>query len=286
MNQILRTGLTTPCSRFLLLALALVSLAEMKAHALYSAGQVVTNNFYFIARRPFTRWDGTPVPAGARVYLRDFPGRIVFLEWFAVWCPYCVAAAPQVRTNIVDYYEQRGGNPHGVPVLHIAVNQEANSVYQASTDNFVAQQGFNPVVNDYEGSVINPVRFQFTTGGQPLFVIINGVTNSPTHLPWQILVNYLGYGQTDFNQTLAGFRAVIDTVQAPVPPPQLSAPRRVGNDFEFTFTTRSNRTYRVEISANLTNWATLRSVAGTGAGVLFRDTNAPAAGRFYRVVTP
>ena len=273
-------------TRPLLLALALMQLGEFKAHALYQVGQVITNNFYFIARRPFTRPDGTAVPAGARVYIQDFAGRVVFLEWFAVWCPYCVAAAPQVRTNIVDWYVARGGNPYGVPVLHIAVNQEANAVYQTPTDNFITQQGFNPVVNDYDGAIINPVRFRFQTGGQPTFVVINAVTNSPSHQPWQILVNYLGYGQTDFNQTLAGFRAVIDTVQAPVPAPQISAPHIAGADFEFTLATQTGRTYRVEISTNLVNWTTLRSVTGSASPILFRDTNAPPAGRFYRAVTP
>ena len=273
-------------TRPLLLALALMQLGEFKAHALYQVGQVITNNFYFIARRPFTRPDGTAVPAGARVYIQDFAGRVVFLEWFAVWCPYCVAAAPQVRTNIVDWYAARGGNPYGVPVLHIAVNQEASAVYQASTDNFINQQGFNPVVNDYEGNIINPVRFMFQASGQPIFVVINGVTNSPSHQPWQLLVNYLGYGQTDFHQTLAGFRAIIDTVQAPVPAPQISVPHIAGADFEFTLATQTGRTYRVEISTNLVNWTTLRSVTGSASPILFRDTNAPPAGRFYRAVTP
>lgn len=276
-------------TRPLLLALALISAtAEFPALALYQPGQTVTN-FFFIARRPFTRPDGTAVPAGARVHIQDFAGRVVFLEWFAVWCPYCVAAAPQVKTNIVDWYDSRGGNPYGVPVLHIAVNQEANAAYQTQTDNFSTQQGFSPLVNDYEGININPVRFSFITGGQPLFVVINCVTNSPSHLPWQVLVNYQGYAQTDFNQTLAGFRTLINAVQPPValpPPPQLSAPRRVGADFEFTLATQTGSTYRVEISSNLVNWATLRSVTGSASPSLFRDTNVPPVGRFYRVVTP
>lgn len=42
-------------------------------------------------------------------------GLVVFFEWFAVWCPYCVAAVPQVEIGIVDWYEARGGNPHGCP---------------------------------------------------------------------------------------------------------------------------------------------------------------------------
>ena len=273
-------------TRALLLAFAVIQLGEFRARATYQVGQIVTNNFYFIARRPFTRPDGTAVPAGARVHIRDFAGRVVFLEWFAVWCPYCVAAAPQVETGIVDWYESRGGNPYGVPVLHVALNQEASPSYQVSTDNFINQQGFGITVNDYEGSVINPVRFQFSTGGQPLFVVINGVTNSPTHQPWQILVAEQRYGQTDFNQTLAGFRAVIDTVQAPVPAPQLSAPRRVGADFEFTLLTQPNRSYRVQSSSNLTSWTTLSTVTGSTNAIVFRDTNAPPGNRFYRAVTP
>lgn len=278
--------LATKFSRACLVAFALLELSEFRAHATYQVGQVITNNFHFIARRAFTRPDGTAVPAGARVYLHDFAGRILFLEWFAVWCPYCVAAAPQVETGIVDWYESRSGNPYGVPVLHVAVNQEASSFYQAQTDNFINQQGFGIVVNDYEGNVINPVRFMFQSSGQPIFVVINGVTNSPSHQPWQLLVNYLGYGQTDFNQTLANFRSVIDTVQAPVPPPQLSAPRSAGADFEFNLLTQPNRSYRVQVSSNLVNWTTLRTVTGSTNAIVFRDTNAPAGNRFYRAVTP
>ena len=273
-------------SRWLWLALALITFAEFASAATYQVGNVVTN-FTMAARRAFTRPDGTTVPVGGAVNLRDFAGRIVFLEWFAVWCPYCVAAAPQVKTDIVDYYAARGGNPSGVPVLHIAVNQEANTTYQARTDDFVTQQGFSPVANDYgPGLVLNGVRFRFQNSGQPVFVVINGVTNSPTHQPWQLLVNHLGYGQSDFHKTLEGFRSVIDTVQSPASPPQLAAPRRAGTNFDFNFTAQTNRVYRVQTSTNLTNWVTLRSVSNVMGNTLFRDTNAPTPGRFYRAVTP
>lgn len=272
-------------SRLLFLALALATFTQPASAAIYQVGNIVTN-FTLVARRPFTRPDGTAVPAGATVNLRDFAGRIVFLEWFAVWCPYCVAAAPQVKSGIVDYYAARGGNPYGVPVLHIAVNQESNSGYQAQTDNFITQQGFNPVMNDYNSTSTNRVRFMFQNSGQPIFVVINGVTNSPTHQPWQLLVNHLGYGQTDFSQTLAGFRAIIDTVQPPALPPQLAAPRRNGANFEFSFQAQSNRVYRVEASTNLTNWVTWQTVSNAAGNVLIRDTNAPLPSRFYRAVTP
>ncbi len=284
MNEMARK-LFLKTTRPILVTFALIFLGQLPAHAVYQVGQSVTN-FSFIARRQFTRPNGTIAPAGSRVYLHDFAGRVVFFEWFAVWCPFCVAAAPQVESGIVDWYIARGGNPHGVPVLHVAVNQEANSFYQNATDNFINQHGFPIVLNDYEGGVINPVRFQFITGGQPLFVVINGVTNSPTHQPWQLLVNHLGYGDTDFNQELAGFRTIIDGVQAPVTAPRLSAPQRDGSDFVFNLLTEFNRSYRVQVSTNLANWTTLQTVNGTGGSMTIRDTDAPPEGRFYRAVTP
>jgi len=211
---------------------------------------------------------------------------VVFLEWFAVWCPFCVAAAPQVETGIVDWYDARGGNPFGVPVLHIAVNQEANSFYHESTDNFINQQGFGITVNDYDANVINPVRYQFITGGQPLFVVINGVTNSPTHQPWQILVSQQSYGQTEFTAQLAGYRAIIDTVQPPVISPLMTNAKRNGNAFEFNFQTQPGRSYRVFASTNLINWTAISTNAASTNITLFRHTNAPAARNFYRLVTP
>ena len=272
-------------SRLLLLALAFTVATDFASAATYQVGNIVTN-VTLVARRAFTRPDGTAVPAGATVNLHDFRGRIVFLEWFAVWCPYCVAAAPQVSAGIADYYESRGGNPYGETVLHVAVNQEANSAYQSQTDSFVTQQGFNPVMNDYTATTVNRVRFLFQNSGQPIFVVINGVTNSPTHQPWQLLVNHLGYGQTDFSATLAGFRTIIDTVQSPAPPPRLTAPKRTGTNFEFNFTALSNRVYRVQTSTNLTNWTTWRTISNANGNVLVRDTNTPPNGRTYRAVTP
>jgi len=272
-------------TRTLLLALALTPGGEFAQAATYKTNDVVTN-FTFVARNQFTRPDGTIAPVGSTVRLSDFTGRIVFLEWFAVWCPFCVAAAPQVETGIVDWYAARNGNPYGVPVIHIAVNQEADSFYRTRTDNFVTQQGFAITVNDYDSTSTNRVRFLFQTSGQPIFVVINGVTNSPSHQPWQLLVNHLGYGDTQFNTELASFRAAIDQVQASVPAPQLSGARVAGSDFEFTLQAQPGRSYHVQGSDNLADWTTLRTVTGSNAPVIFRDTNAPPARRFYRAVTP
>jgi hypothetical protein len=126
----------------------------------------------------------------------------------------------------------------------------------------------------------------FNPVGQPVFVVINCLTNSPSHLPWQVLVNFLGYGQTDFNQTLANFRAVIDTVQSPALPPRLSVPRLIGASVEFTVPTQTGRSYRVQTSTNLTDWTTLSTFTGSTNPIVFRDTNGPLTQHFYRAVTP
>ncbi len=269
----------------IVLALSFTQSGPDARAATYRVGDTAAD-FTLIARRPFTRPDGVVAPAGSVVRLSDFVGRIVFLEWFAVWCPFCVAAAPQVETGIVDWYAARHGNPFGVPVTHIAVNQEARSFYQNSTDSFVTQQDFGITVNDYDGTSTNRVRFLFQAGGQPIFAVINGLTNSPTHQPWQVLVNHLGYGETDFNQELAAFRAAIDAVQPATLAPSLTNPRRIGPDMEFTLLTQIGRTYRVQTSPDLVEWNTLRSVQGAPDPVVFRDTNAPLDVRFYRAVTP
>ena len=272
-------------TRWLLLLLLLSSGVRPAQAMTIRTGDAVTN-FTLVARQPFTRPDGTLVPAGGTVHLRDFAGRIVFLEWFAVWCPYCVAAAPQVESGIVNYYAGRGGNRYGVPVLHIAINQEPRSAYTAQTDAFVKQQGFKTVVNDYDATSTNQVRFLFQSSGQPIFVLINGLTNSPTHQPWQLLSNHLGYGQTDFNQVLAGFRTVIDSVQPAIVQPELVNQRLTNSAFEFQLLSQPGRTWLLQSSTNSADWVTLKTVTPTNASTWIRDTGAPAPRRFYRAVLP
>jgi hypothetical protein len=61
----------------------LASLANLSA-ATYQVGDIVTN-FTLIARRTFTNDAGRVFDANAPIQLRDFEGRIVLLEFFAVW---------------------------------------------------------------------------------------------------------------------------------------------------------------------------------------------------------
>lgn len=155
------------------------------------------------------------------VKLTDFAGKIVVLDWFTWWCPYCQAAAPQLLAGIDEWYATRSGNPAGIPVVHVGVNLQPGQ--ETQTQNFVTKARLEVVLQDFSRTLANRIA----TDGQPIFAIINGVTNSPSHQPWELLYSRRGYGQTTF--PVADFRSAIDAVKAPParPPPAAGWPLQV-----------------------------------------------------------
>ena len=143
---------------------------------------------------------------GQPVSLYDLEGKIIFMEWFAYWCPFCQAAAADVEPGIVEYYRDRGGNPNGVEVMHVALNLERNN--SSSTNNFINFYNFSFVLEDTSRVVAN----RFAAGGQPIFAIINGVANSSSHEQWELVYSHLGYG--DLTQPISTFRNEINSVEA------------------------------------------------------------------------
>ncbi|MBI4660423.1 MAG: immunoglobulin domain-containing protein [Verrucomicrobia bacterium] len=121
-----------------------------------------------------------------------------------------------MESGIVRYYDQRNGNPAGIPIVHIGINLQPNQ--DAQTENFIRQAGFKIVADDFDRTVAS--RFQ--SSGQPIFVVINGVANSPSHKQWELLVNQNGYGTTQ--HPIESFRAAIDQVQLPAAPPPMEIP--------------------------------------------------------------
>jgi hypothetical protein len=70
--------------RFPVTALALLlSLANLSA-ATYQVGNIVSN-FTLIARHAYTNDAGQVFASNAPVQLRDLAGKIIFVEFFAVW---------------------------------------------------------------------------------------------------------------------------------------------------------------------------------------------------------
>ena len=222
---------------------------------------------------------------GQPVQLTDFAGKIVLLDWFAWWCPYCQAAAPQLLTGIDGWYATRRGNPAGIPVVHVGVNLQPGQ--ESQTQNFVTRAGLEMVLQDFNRAVANRIA---PLGGQPIFAIINGVTNSPSHRPWELLYSRLGYGETTF--PVADFRSAIDAVKAPaiLPPkvPALSNPSvRPDGNLAFVLTGDANRTYRLESSADLLNWNLVRTFTTSGASETVLASPAPEKpGGYYRVSLP
>ncbi|MDB4385373.1 hypothetical protein N9Z12_04920 [Opitutaceae bacterium] len=144
------------------------------------------------------------------VKLSELEGNIIFLEWFAWWCPFCRAAAAEIGPDIATYYENEDGNPNGVPVKHVAINLK--SLQETDTEAFVRFYGLGLVLNDFDRALAN----RFESGGQPIFAIINGVKNSPSHQHWELLYKELGYGDLEF--PIQTFRSRIDAVQASTDP--------------------------------------------------------------------
>ncbi len=140
-----------------LLVIIVASPPLSTAQNLYQKGDIVTD-FELVDRA-----------TGKPTRLEDFKGSIVFLEWFAYWCPFCQAAAAEIGPGIVDHFATAGGNINGIPVKHISLNLEPLS--PNSTQMFIDFYKLGTVLNDFNRAVAN--RFQ--TGGQPIFASVSRV---------------------------------------------------------------------------------------------------------------
>ena len=140
------------------------------------------------------------------VSLSDFTGEVIVLDFFAYWCAPCAFSSPDIEQNIQRFYEEQNGNAHGVPVQVIAVNIENGN--PQLTDDFITQTELDLVVDDTGALVWNLFN---QVNGIPLFAVINGVKNSPSHEQWEVLHNAPSYPGSEF------FRELIDTVEAGPP---------------------------------------------------------------------
>jgi len=164
---------------------------------------------------------------------------------------------------------------------------------QPYVDNFINEFDINVCANDYNSKLsfgplkTNAVHDLFQMPFlKPVFLVINCVSNSPSHPPGQLMLN-VGGGQSDagWSALILYIRSVIDNVAAP--PPRLTDARVSGGRFQFTFPGQIGKTNHVESTTNLLSpgsWTLVRSYTGSNGPITFRD-NGPFTlrQRFFRV---
>ena len=187
-----------PFRKPFLIVLILLTGGFASGQTTYSVGDIV-ENFTLINRA-----------TNQEVDLYDLEGKVLFLEWFTWWCPFCQAAAAATETDIIQYYAS-SGNRHGLPIMHVALNMQENA--ESQTQAFISRYGFNYVLNDFDRAIARKFN---RDPGQPIFAIINGVKNSASHDQWELLYSLNGYRSTD--QPIFTFRSHIDSVEAAVDP--------------------------------------------------------------------
>lgn len=173
----------------------------------YQAGDIV-EDFILIDRS-----------TGEEVNLYDMEGKVIFLEWFAYWCPFCQLAADDIGPGIVDFYARQNGTAQDIDFIHVGVNLQGGA--EVSTQQFVDRYGFELVLNDFSAAV--GLRFG---DPQPIFAIINGVKNSSTHDQWELLFANSGFG--NIGAPIQTFRRSIDSVVSVTELANISTRGRVG----------------------------------------------------------
>ena len=144
--------------------------------------------------------------------LFDFARKILVLEWFAYWCPFCKQAAPEIE-KLIEEYRAAGGNPDGIEVVEAGCNVQLESVSPTSqTDRFAKAYNFQLVLEDNNRAL----QKKFTSqSGQPTFVVINGIANPAVGRQWEEIYFRHGYGDTASGvaSTVMAMRNAINAVR-------------------------------------------------------------------------
>ena len=180
----------------------------------------------------------------------DFKGKILFLDFFAYWCPPCQASSPKVETEIAEYYKAKGGNASGVEVVVIGVNVESES--PALTDKFIKTAGMKLVADDY--SKTTGAWAQFGGGGIPHFVIMNG-TEGSSYRQWEVVHSAVGFRGSKF------YRDLIDSIKPKSTAPEISVTPSKGTALVDGKATKRFGTVAVK-SSSMADTLTIKNVGG------------------------
>lgn len=114
--------------------------------------------------------------------LSDYKGKVIFLNFWATWCGYCVQEMPDIQT----LYEEYGYNEEDVAVLGVAMPNDENIYTQEQSleyvTNFLSEQGFTyPTLMDMTGELAAsygissyPITFMIDADGN-LFGYVPGM---------------------------------------------------------------------------------------------------------------
>jgi cytochrome c biogenesis protein CcmG/thiol:disulfide interchange protein DsbE len=160
-------------------AFAYVHLAENKGYALKAGSEA-----------PGFR---LPSLAGGEVDLASQRGKVVVLNFWATWCPPCVAEMPSLERL------HRSLSPEGVSVVTVSTDED-----EAELRRFVAEHALTlPVLKDPGGRL---AAGQYRTTGYPETFVLdrNG----------RVLQHVVGPAEWDSAERLAYFRGVLEGVPA------------------------------------------------------------------------
>jgi len=91
------------------------------------------------------------LPDGSETSIADYRGKVVFLNFWATWCPPCRAEMPSLQT-LHEAYEDRG-------VVVLAVNLTATERGAGAAEHFLKENGFDvPYTLDAEGEAQRAFR--------------------------------------------------------------------------------------------------------------------------------
>lgn len=209
-------------------------------------------------------WSATPF----RLY--DLNGSVILLDFFKSICTTCQQKIPHVEAELADVFAAEGGNADGLPVTILYVNEGGDA------DEFIRTNSMDRVADDFYQLAIHDLWTEPGNITIPFYVVINGVSNSPTHAAWEIV------GRFGYTNTMATLRAAIDSVRGTVPP-RLTAAWSTNGVFEAGFRAQKGRTNVIECSTNWVDWTTVTRL--TGSNVVHFTDPLPAGTdpRLYRV---
>ena len=174
----------------------------------------------------------------------------------------------------------------------VGLEKDERGVSSGATLNFARGTGLELVVDgsDLEAFLQFFPQSRSGSGGSD-FVVVSGVSNSPSHQLWEIVYLRTHYAQR-FQDSVSDMRRAIDSVEAPVvptetaTPPKLSRPAYVAGQFRFDVAGTPGRSAIVQVSTDGVRWEVLQELTLEEDPVTFVDeTSSESDFRFYRVLS-